>query len=167
MIFFLSPDKSLTLTQHVNADNGPPLVISETSCHSLVPNAIGWVNSVMSGLVRQVLVLLMILVPCQKCLNGHVSIRAGPWSNGRRLPGLINHIFFYIRCLAGCVFTWGRDSRSLNYGKKAGQGRQNHALLGNWYSCECYCGKYHLPRDCYRLHTRIHGNGAPWWQWAL
>ncbi len=25
-IFFLSPDKSLTLTQHVNADNGPPLI---------------------------------------------------------------------------------------------------------------------------------------------
>ncbi len=27
-IFFLSPDKSLTLTQHVNANNGPPLIIS-------------------------------------------------------------------------------------------------------------------------------------------
>ncbi len=25
-MFFLSPDKSLTLTQHVNADNGPPLI---------------------------------------------------------------------------------------------------------------------------------------------
>ena len=26
IFFFLSPDKSLTLTQHVNADNGPPLI---------------------------------------------------------------------------------------------------------------------------------------------
>ena len=27
--------------------------------------------------------------------NGHVSIRTGPRSNGRRWPGLINHIFFH------------------------------------------------------------------------
>ncbi|KAK3520360.1 hypothetical protein QTP70_023837, partial [Hemibagrus guttatus] len=26
--------------------------------------------------------------------NGHISIRTGPQSNGRRWPGLMNHIFF-------------------------------------------------------------------------
>ncbi len=31
----------------------------------------------------------------------HVSIRTGPWSNGRRWPGLMNHVFFYITWMAG------------------------------------------------------------------
>ncbi|KAK3557213.1 hypothetical protein QTP70_026124, partial [Hemibagrus guttatus] len=34
--------------------------------------------------------------------NGHVSIRTGPQSKGRRWPGLINHVFFYITWMAGC-----------------------------------------------------------------
>ncbi len=95
-------------------------------------HAIGWVNAVMSGLVRQVLARVMILGHHQKCLNGHVSIRAGPWSNGRRLPGLINHIFFYIRCLAGCVFNWGRGSRKSELWEKGrpGEAESCSAALG-------------------------------------
>ena len=34
--------------------------------------------------------------------NGNVSIRTGPWSNGR-WPGLMNHVFFYITWMARCV----------------------------------------------------------------
>lgn len=28
--------------------------------------------------------------------NGHVSITTGPWSNGSRRPGPMDHVFFYI-----------------------------------------------------------------------
>ncbi len=35
--------------------------------------------------------------------SGHMSIRTGPQSNGRRWPGLMNHVFFYIMWMAGCV----------------------------------------------------------------
>ena len=48
--------------------------------------------------------------------NGHMSIRTGPRSNGRRWPGLLNHVFFYITWAAGwlCVIylgnTWHQDA---------------------------------------------------------
>ncbi|KAK3554553.1 hypothetical protein QTP70_025498, partial [Hemibagrus guttatus] len=48
--------------------------------------------------------------------NGHVSFRTGPRSNGRRWPGLMNHVFFYITWMAGCVCvsylgnTWHQDA---------------------------------------------------------
>ncbi|ROL55025.1 hypothetical protein DPX16_20286 [Anabarilius grahami] len=47
---------------------------------------------------------------------GHVSIRTGPRSNGRRWPGLMNHVFFYITWMAGgvCIAylgnTWHQDA---------------------------------------------------------
>jgi len=48
--------------------------------------------------------------------SGHMSIRTGPQSNGRRWPGLMNHVFFYITRMAGCVCvaslgnTWHQDA---------------------------------------------------------
>ncbi len=33
------------------------------------------------------------LPTAESTLNGHSTIRTGAWSNGRRLPGLINHVF--------------------------------------------------------------------------
>lgn len=34
--------------------------------------------------------------PCPAPKAPTVSIRTGLWSNGRRLPGLINHVFFFM-----------------------------------------------------------------------
>ncbi|KAK3524392.1 hypothetical protein QTP70_028003 [Hemibagrus guttatus] len=54
--------------------------------------------------------------PLRRANNGHVSIRTGPRSNGRRWPGLMNHISFYITWMAGCVCiaylgnTWHQDA---------------------------------------------------------
>ncbi len=48
--------------------------------------------------------------------SGHVSIRTGQRSNGRRWPGLMNHVFFYITWMDGCVCfaylgnTWHQDA---------------------------------------------------------
>ena len=48
--------------------------------------------------------------------NGHVSIRNGPQSNGRRWPDMKNHVHFYIMWMAWCVCitylgnTWHQDS---------------------------------------------------------
>ena len=39
--------------------------------------------------------------------NEHVSIRTGPRSNGRRWPGLLNHVFFNITWMARCVCSPG------------------------------------------------------------
>lgn len=54
----------------------------------------------------------------------------------------------------------------MHYGKKAGQRRQSDALgnvllgnLGSCPSCACFFEMYHLPRDCCRLCTTLHGNG--------
>ncbi len=50
------------------------------------------------------------------CNSGHVSIRTEPQSNGRRWPGLMNHVFIYITWMAGCVCvaylgnTWHQDA---------------------------------------------------------
>ena len=43
------------------------------------------------------------LSTAERANNGHLSIRTGPRSNGRRCPGLTNHVFFYITWMAGCV----------------------------------------------------------------
>lgn len=64
-----------------------------------------------------------------------MCIRAGPQSKGRRWPGLINHIFFYITWMTGCVsLTWGTNSTRMHYGKKSSRKRQcdalDNALLG-------------------------------------
>ena len=78
--------------------------------------------------------------------NGHVNIRNVPWSNGRRWPTLMNHVFFCILWMAGCLYvvTWGRDSTRMHYRKKASLQRQGDALgnvllgnLGYWHSCGC------------------------------
>ena len=48
--------------------------------------------------------------------NRQVSIRTGPHSSGRRWPGLMNHVFFYITRMAGCMCiaylgnTWHQDA---------------------------------------------------------
>ena len=39
----------------------------------------------------------------ESAYNGHVSVRTGPRSNGKRWPGLMYHISFYITWMAGCV----------------------------------------------------------------
>ena len=54
--------------------------------------------------------------------NGHVSIRTEPQPNGRRWPGLMNQVFFYITWMAGCVcvlLTRGTHGTQMHYGKKA------------------------------------------------
>ena len=35
--------------------------------------------------------------------NRHMSIITGPQSSGRSWPGLMNHVFFYIMWMAGCL----------------------------------------------------------------
>ena len=92
--------------------------------------------------------------------NGHVNIRTGPWSNGRRWPGLMNHIFFYVKWMhlrrlpgqhmaPGCtmggmqagggsvmlwaVFCWGN--------------------LGSRHPCGCNSDTCHLPKHCCRPCT--------------
>ncbi|MCI4390756.1 hypothetical protein PGIGA_G00126380 [Pangasianodon gigas] len=45
---------------------------------------------------RPVRVPMLTSVHCKGVYNGHVSRRTRPWSDGRRWPGLINYIFFYI-----------------------------------------------------------------------
>jgi len=54
----------------------------------------------------------------------------------KRLSSLMNHIFLYIRWMAGCVsvLTWRRDGSRMHYGKKAGWLRQRYAL-------EMFCWK--------------------------
>ncbi len=55
-------------------------------------------------------------VCCESANSGHMSIRTEPQSNGRRWPGLMNHVFFYITWMAGCVCvtylgnTWHQDA---------------------------------------------------------
>ena len=92
--------------------------------------------------------------------NGHMSIRTGPQSNGRRWSGLMNHVFYYIRWMAGCVclsLTLGTHGTRMHYGKKASWRRQcdafGNVLLGNLGSCHpcgCYSDMYHLPKHCCR-----------------
>ena len=46
------------------------------------------------------------LYTAESANNGHVSIRTGPWSNGRTWPGLMKHVYFYITwiaCVSMCV----------------------------------------------------------------
>ncbi|KAK3509510.1 hypothetical protein QTP70_035168 [Hemibagrus guttatus] len=47
---------------------------------------------------------------------GHVSIRTGPWSNGRRWPGLMNDIFWIAGwvCIAYLGNTWHQDGKKQN-----------------------------------------------------
>ncbi len=58
--------------------------------------------------------------------------------------------------LGGCAaFTWGRDGSRIHYGKKTGQQRQCYAA----YARGCYLDTYHLPKDCWRPCTPLHGSG--------
>lgn len=69
--------------------------------------------------------------------NRHVSIRTGPWINGRRLSGLITHLFFYFRWIAECVciIQLRQKWQQMHYGKKASRQRPYYdladVLLGN------------------------------------
>lgn len=59
----------------------------------------------------------------KRAYNGHISIRTGPWSSGRRLPGQLNHMG--VDGQVACVsFTWGRDGTRMQYEKKTSQQRQ-------------------------------------------
>ncbi len=65
---------------------------------------------------RQVRVPMLTPVHLPKALRvGHVSIRTGPRSNRRRWPGLMNHVFFYITWMAGCISylgnKWHQDAQ--------------------------------------------------------
>ena len=65
---------------------------------------------------RLVRVPMLTLSTAKSTNSGHVNSRTGPQSNGRRWPGLMNHFFFYITWMVGCVFvtyqgnTWHRDA---------------------------------------------------------
>ena len=116
------------------------------------------------------------LYTAESANNGHVSIRTGPRSNGRRWPCLMNHVFFYITWMAGaCVsLTWGTRGTRIHYGKKASRWRQcdglGSVLLGNLWSCHScgwYFDMYHLPKHCCRSWAPFHGDGIPWWLWPL
>lgn len=67
-------------------------------------------------------------------------------------PGLINHVFFYIRWMVGCL--WGIPGTRIFYGKKASQQRQcdglGNGLLENLVmpSMWMYFDTYHLPKHC-------------------
>ncbi|KAF7641348.1 hypothetical protein LDENG_00283840, partial [Lucifuga dentata] len=71
----------------------------------------------------------------------HVKIRTGPWSNGRRWPGLMNQVFFDIMWTAGCVCVVYLEKRctKMHYEKKVSWWRQcddlGDVLLGNLESC--------------------------------
>ena len=52
---------------------------------------------------RPVRVLMLTPVHHQECLQWAWNSRTGPWNNGRRWPGLMNHVFFYNMWLAKCV----------------------------------------------------------------
>ncbi len=74
--------------------------------------------------------------PCSplKATMGMLNIRTGPWSNGIRLPGLMNHIWLSGEWPgAHALFTWGRDGSRMHYGKKARQ-LENFNLC---HSCGC------------------------------
>lgn len=71
--------------------------------------------------------------------NGHVSVRTGPWSNGRKLPS----------------FIWGRWQQD---GKKAGQQSQFYALanvllrnmdprMGTWQRVQGIALAFKFPRS--------------------
>lgn len=67
----------------------------------------------------------------------------GPWSNGRKWPGLKNHVFFYVRVHV-CHLQYPRK-RWTHYEKKDSRhGRcdaLSNILLGNllsWHSCGCF-----------------------------
>ncbi|KAK3563425.1 hypothetical protein QTP86_028167 [Hemibagrus guttatus] len=71
-----------------------------------------------------------------------MSIRTGPLGNGRRWPGLMNPVFFYITWMS---LTWGTHGTRMHYGKKASRRRQCPALdnvlqgnLGSCRPCGCY-----------------------------
>lgn len=41
--------------------------------------------------------------PARSANSGHVIIGTGPWTNGRRWPDVMQHVFFYIMWLPRCV----------------------------------------------------------------
>lgn len=62
----------------------------------------------------------------------------------------------------------------LHYGKKVGWWRQCYALdsvqlgnLGSSHSHGCYFDIYHLPKDCCRPCTLLHGDCVSWKHWPL
>ena len=134
---------------------------------------------------RPVRVPMLIPFTAESTINGHVSIRTGPWSNGRRWPGLRNLVFFYITWMARCmsVLSWGTHGTRLHHSAShclhwpaflASQRRQcdalGNALLGNQgtcHPCGCYFDTSHLPQHCCRTCTPVHGNSIPCWLWPL
>ncbi len=62
------------------------------------------------------------------------------------------------------LFTWGRDAL-WQEGRLACYALDN-VLLGNPGSWQlCYFDMYHLPKDCCRPQTPLHGNGVSCWLW--
>lgn len=76
------------------------------------------------------------LSTARSAYSGHVRVKSGPWSNESRQPGLMNHIFFNIILMAGCVCIIYRGKR--------------------WhYLCGCYFNMYlNTPLNS----TSLHGN---------
>lgn len=106
--------------------------------------------------------------------NGHVTIRTGLRSNGRRCLSLMTHVFLYItqlvRCL--CVAYLGNTchQEALWEGGEAVE-----AVSGNvcapkrWVLPSIWIFLWHVsPAElCCRPCTRRHGDRTPWRLWSL
>lgn len=65
---------------------------------------------------RLVKVPMLTLSTIKDTNNGGVSIGPGPWSNGKRCRGLMNHIFFLL--WVSVEFTWGTPGTRIHYGEE-------------------------------------------------
>lgn len=87
----------------------------------------------------------------------------GPKRNGRGWPGLMNLDVY-------ASHTWRFLGTMMRWRKNASQQRQCKALaivlLWNFGSCHsygCYFDMCHLPKNCCKPCTPLHGNGISWW----
>lgn len=96
--------------------------------------------------------------------NGYVSVRTGPWRNERRLPSLINHIFFHIwwmaRCM--CVVYMGKCLQQEDAQWEEGRPADVCAMFcwETLHPCGCNFDTYPLPNDRCWPHRSLHGNGV-------
>ncbi len=106
-----------------------------------------------------------LLSSAESAYNGHVSIRTGPWSNWKKITWSDKSrlVLDQVEGQCVCVICLGKRWQESAQWE---EGRLMEAVscsagenLGSWHSCECYFGKYHLPKDCYRPWTPLHGSG--------
>lgn len=97
-------------------------------------------------------------------MGGHGSLMhvgSKGWSNSRRLAGLMNHIFFPVTWLAGCILgcAWGTPGTRIHYEKKASRWRQYTATKtscpGNHVEVTSKCTTYLRSRQ--RIAFRENG----------